>query len=1593
MRWWDKFCLLMWKNWKLQLRRPISFLVEIGIPLLVVGAFLLIRYYAYLIDSRQIEYPPLPVQKFEIPSNTLSAYSPNNNDFLNNLMSKYREDYGMKAEKDSSSLENYLINNDSPEYDNLLGIQFDDNLPNDPKNIKNPITINLRYGSKEHNFGDSWYTDALYMEYNLQRVRNPGNANGGPPNYHLNNFDGVMYQLTNDIMKYMNKTSIPPLFIRRFPEPQYTEDLMLVLVGSSILYGLLFMTSFVYACTNLVKSITLEKEKQLKESMKIMGLPTWLHWTAWFIQMFIPFFIVAICMTIGMKIQLRYGCIFPHSNWFLLFIFFVLYIIGLITYSFALSVFFSKANKAASLAGIIWILSIVPYIIVRFAGNYSSVSPFTKYTTSLFLTSAVAYGFDIIALYESQQKGIQWENLFSTTLDNDISCGGILIMLIVDAFLYLAIALYVEQIFPGDYGVPQKWYFLFTSEFWSGQEHIQANATLASTRGEFFEEEPTGLEAGIIIKKLGKTFGANDAVKDLSMNLYEDQITVLLGHNGAGKTTTMSMLTGMFPPTRGTALINGYDIRTQIMDVRDSMGLCPQHNVLFDDLTVREHLQFFSKLKGCKGDGVDREVEKYLELLSLQDKADAKSASLSGGMKRKLCVGIALCGNSKVIMLDEPTAGMDPSARRFIWEFLQKQKKGRTILLTTHFMDEADLLGDRIAIMSGGELKCCGSSFFLKKKFGTGYHLIIDQLPNCQVEKITKLIRKYIPKIQVESNAGTELTYLLPEDFVSKFPHMLSEIEKYSDSLGIRSFGISLTDLEEVFMKVGTNETGRSILRPETRENGYMRVDIKSSSLVSGIELYKNQVCAISLKKFLSKLGSWEMELLKTILPVIYILLLINMRTEGSVVNQLSRAFTLDDYDDPITLIEKTTLPEADNYKNILGSHKYKFTPNMGNTILNLTEEDATLVKYKYIVGASFTHLGTVAWFNNEPYHSLPLSVQLVLNSFTKKEGVEMNFVNYPLPRKKSSLEQEVYTLAKSVNIEMSLSVAAAYIGNFYILFNIKERVSQAKHLQFVSGINVLIFSFISFIIDFISYMIPVVAVVATFAIFRPDGMSTFSDLSLLMLIFVNFGVAVLPFMYVCSYFFTVPSTGYSRMFFISFAAGFPATSIMGIMNKLKWDFVTPTTWALRIIPHYDFAEGSINIVKGNALGDWLPQDMSMSFLISIVCFGILLLIDFNLLAGLRYKLFPNNVEPKKPDFVDEDVESENTKVRTTPLLQLQNDYVLVLKDLTKSYKKVVAVNGLNLTVKKSECFGLLGVNGAGKTTTFKMMTGDEMISFGNGWVNSYSIKSQMKSVHRFIGYCPQFDALLDNLTPRETLKIFSLIRGVPRYECDFEVTRLAKDFDFTEHLDKKVKELSGGNKRKLSTAIALIGDSPIIFLDEPTTGMDPGTKRHLWNQLRKIRESGKSIILTSHSMEECEALCTRLAIMVNGNFQCLGSTQHLKSRFAEGFSATLKIRKLANSSGYHHADTTPIEEFMNRHFPGCELRERHQELLTYFIKDRGLRWSELFAILEKAKAEMNVEDYSIGQASLEQVFLTFTKSQVSNEDIPKKKSRCFQFC
>merc|ERR1711871_1881771 len=190
---------------------------------------------------------------------------------------------------------------------------------------------------------------------------------------------------------------------------------------------------------------------------------------------------------------------------------------------------------------------------------------------------------------------------------------------------------------------------------------------------------------------------------------------------------TINMLVGNLDITSGTGMVAGYNAKTQMRSINQIMGVCPQHDILWPALTGEEHLQLFCRLRGMNEDEGAEETEQRLKDVLLDDPKvrQTPARAYSGGMQRRLSIAISLIGNPKVVYLDEPTTGMDPVTRREVWNMIQRAKKDRVIILTTHSMEEADVLGDNIAVMSKGRLQAIGSATRLKNRFGAGYKMTL----------------------------------------------------------------------------------------------------------------------------------------------------------------------------------------------------------------------------------------------------------------------------------------------------------------------------------------------------------------------------------------------------------------------------------------------------------------------------------------------------------------------------------------------------------------------------------------------------------------------------------------------------------------------------------------------------------------------------------------------------------------------------------------------------------------------------------------------------------------------------------------------------
>ena len=230
---------------------------------------------------------------------------------------------------------------------------------------------------------------------------------------------------------------------------------------------------------------------------------------------------------------------------------------------------------------------------------------------------------------------------------------------------------------------------------------------------------------------------------------------------------------------------------------------------------------------------------------------------------------------------------------------------------------------------------------------------------------------------------------------------------------------------------------------------------------------------------------------------------------------------------------------------------------------------------------------------------------------------------------------------------------------------------------------------------------------------------------------------------------------------------------------------------------------------------------------------------------------------------------------------------------LSKAKDNTIAIKNLNFCIKPGECFGLLGLNGAGKTTTFKCITQEIAQDNGSIFINGQNIAGRFNELNELFGYCPQFDAIFEHLTVYENLEFFARIKGIKYTLINKLVNSMIKEMSLEEFTDKISGRLSGGNKRKLAVAISLIGNHPIILLDEPSTGMDPEARRFMWSVIHKISTKGSSVIMTTHSMDEAETLCKRMGIMVNGEFVCLGKANEIKEKYGFGYEIDVRIKPI----------------------------------------------------------------------------------------------------
>ncbi len=614
-----QFLLLVYKNFKLQFRRPIGTLVEVFLPILALVFLIVLRRYLNFKDEERCftTFEPDPLKIPQTPDfmtsdpNSISVhdiyYTPRTPETLA-IMTIVGRQVGvpytrgfriMSFDSEEEVLKNLeQIDRNKTLYNACIyggaGIIF-----NNLHGFEIKFTIRLPH---EVGRANSWKTIQTSPNFELP----------GPRRSNLYLFEGFvqLQKLVGDaIIEWYAGTINRPyhhvnVSVRQLPYPEYTINEFLSSVN--IILPLIFVLAFLYTAGIIVKELVLEKETRIRESMLMMGLKQWVLWVTWFTKQ-----LLFLAPTITVITFLVKFLLFKQSDWMLLFIFFVLYLISMISFAFLVSVWFTSARVGLIIGFIAWFANFFPFLFLFM--RYRSISFPAIALSCLLSNTALGFGVEIIARLEQRTVGLLWSNVANPiTLDDSFNMSWVLGMLVIDSFFYMTVAWYVNEVKPGKYGVPKPLYFFLLPSYWCNTKRILTKsrnlkpAISAHNYDPAAHEQVRGnAEVGISIRNLTKIYSGlfgpksvrKKAVDNLNLEIYKGQITALLGHNGAGKTTTMSILTGLYTPTRGTAIINGYDILNDMDLIRDNLGICPQHNILFGRLTVREHLNFFIQLK------------------------------------------------------------------------------------------------------------------------------------------------------------------------------------------------------------------------------------------------------------------------------------------------------------------------------------------------------------------------------------------------------------------------------------------------------------------------------------------------------------------------------------------------------------------------------------------------------------------------------------------------------------------------------------------------------------------------------------------------------------------------------------------------------------------------------------------------------------------------------------------------------------------------------------------------------------------------------------------------------------------------------------
>ncbi|XP_021270813.1 ATP-binding cassette sub-family A member 6-like isoform X2 [Numida meleagris] len=1171
------------------------------------------------------------------------------------------------------------------------------------------------------------------------------------------------------------------------------------------IYSILCFSPYMYFLS--VKVI--REKKKLKVLMKAMGLQDIAFWLSWSLL-----YTVYISITSGLLTEITIGGVTHDCSFSEIYFLYFFYGMASIHFCFMLSSLLKQPNITSFVGFFLHII----FGSLGFMTFFEQVPPSLEWVFNLFSPYTFTAGISKIVKLEKYGPAVAAEsypfyNLYAT--------------LVLDSVLYLLLAIYFDKVLPGKYGVPYPALFFLRPSYWlqRDSEHGTQPDSIP-VPGCDTEPMPAGFEGKEAIRlfNVRKIYKEKDkrteALRGLSFNIYEGQITALLGNSGSGKTALLNVLGGFSKPSAGSAVIYNYKV-SEVQDmerIQAMVGICPQFNLHFEALTVKENLRIFAHIKGIRWKEVEQEVQKVLVQLDLTDLQDVHADALSGGQKRKLSLAIALLGDPQVLLLDEPMVGLDPYSRHHVWELLvERRAAGRVTLICTQSVEEADARADRKAFLSNGRLQCVGSSLYLKRKWGIGYHLRMCINDQCDPGLASSLVRRYIPNAVFKGRDGDELCYMLPLENTKSFPDLLGHLDS-GLVLGVVHYEVSRTTLADALLKLEGREAIGHKENPEDRDQSFLGFSEPAHIAASGVELWRQQVLTVARVRFCRL--RHDGKFLRSILLFfgIFILLMLMFFFGFELWNNSISELTASKYFLP-TQPPTQTDSKSTNLLifNDTGSEIEDFIAalKIQNIMPEITlEKNITcLPRHNGAIKISLEgkHRHYTLMCGAEPVNCFPVLLNTLSNTFLRllNSTAQIRIWSHPFS---SAENPEVVQNIFFACLRYMLILAAGLPPHFAMSSREDYKIKARAQLRLM-GLFPSAYWCGQALVDvplFWALMCLMFMVVLLFNRACPMQAST-----VLPMIFtaIGYGVSLVFLVYLIAFVFRTGRTNrylwsfifilvnftlnmfsYGEDFFYIFSTLMPPYSLLGCLA-----FSTEYLWSFPDSNHLHDTRSNVLVAV------FAPYIHGAFFGFLLRCleigYGEAVAERDPIFRIQRSRALPTmNSNPPREE--PPEVQAERERARSAAVALQPKESVIVVNSLRKEYeekracsifkkKKKVAVKNLSFCVKKGEILGLLGPSGAGKSTTIRMISGDVAVTAGEVLLQGCGAV--------VLGCCPQEDPLWPHLTVLQHLEAYAAVRGVRREDAAVLISRMAKALDLQRCLNTPARRLSAGEARKES--------------------------------------------------------------------------------------------------------------------------------------------------------------------------------------------------